>query len=189
MTNFKVKGKIVIGLTGGVSAGKSAAAAAFKKAGAFVVCADVLAAKHLGRQMPAVQKYFKTSDKKQIAARVFKNAAERKWLENLLHPQVIRDAAALLKKSAAKIAVFDVPLLYEAGLGRGFDLTVCINAAYETRQKRSKFAAADFKKRDAAQMPPPLKAQKADVVIFNEGTKKNLEAKILKLYSALTAEN
>ncbi|MDR0734318.1 MAG: dephospho-CoA kinase [Elusimicrobiota bacterium] len=189
MINFKARGKIVIGLTGGISAGKSLAAAAFRKAGAFVVCADALAAKHLDLQLPAVQKYFGTADKKQIAAQVFKNATKRKWLEHRLHPLIIKDAAAAFKKSAAKIVVFDAPLLYEAGLGRSFDLTVCINAAYKTRQKRSKLAMPDFKKREAAQMPLALKAQKADIVIFNEGTKKNLEAKILKLCSALKAEN
>ena len=189
MTNFKTRGKITIGLTGGISAGKSLASAAFRKAGAFVVCADALAAEHLAKQMPAVQKYFGTADKKQIAALVFKSAVKRKWLERKLHPPVIRDAAAALKKSAAKIAVFDAPLLCEAGLQNAFDLSVCINADYETRQKRSKLAAADFKKRDAAQMPPLCKAQKADIGIFNEGTKKDLEAKILKLCSALTAEN
>jgi dephospho-CoA kinase len=189
MTNFKTRGKIIIGLTGGVSAGKSAAAVAFKKAGAFVVCADALAAKHTALLLPAVQKYFKTTDKKQIAARIFKSAAARKWLERMLHPPIIKDAAAMLRETSAKIAVFDAPLLYEAGLGGGFDLTVCISAAYETRGKRSKFTAADFKRREAAQMPPQLKAQKADIVILNEGTKKDLEAKISKLCSALTAEN
>jgi dephospho-CoA kinase len=188
MTNFKARGKIVIGLTGGISAGKSVAAAAFRKAGAFVICADALAAEHLALQLPAVQKYFGTADKKKIAAQVFKSAAKRKWLERRLHPLIIKDAAATLKKSSAKVIVFDVPLLFEAGLQNSFDLVLCIYADTEVRRKRaalSRFAAGDFDARDDAQMPLMQKAQKADIVIFNNGAKRDLAVKISKFYRSL----
>ena len=185
MINFKTSGRITLGLTGAVSSGKSAAAARFKKCGALVINADELAAKHFALNAEKIKKYFGTDDKKQIAACVFKNPASRKWLESLLHPAAIKEAKQIIKNAGQKIIVFDAPLLFEAGLGNSFDLTICIYAAYDIRLCRAAFAVADFKARDGAQLPLDFKAANADIVIYNEGAKKDLEAKISKVYKAI----
>jgi len=180
--------KTVIALTGGISSGKSAAAAAFKKAGAFVICADNLAAKYFDANSAKIKKYFKTSNKKKIAQIIFKNAAKRKWLENLLHPLILEEARKQIKKSPAEIIVFEIPLLFEAGLQKSFDFVLCIYAGQQTRLKRTPFASADFKKRFLAQMPLEIKAQKSDFVIYNEGSQKELQQKITKLYKLIKEE-
>ena len=173
--------KIILGLTGGVSSGKSTAAAAFKRAGALVICADILAAKYFGLKIKEIQKYFGTCDRAQIAAEVFTDAKKRKWLEELLHPLISKEAKKIIKTAEESVIVFDAPLLFETGLQNSFDLVLCIYADFKIRQKRAAFSAADFKKRDAAQMPFEEKTRRADFVIYNEGTKKDLEAKIIKL--------
>ena len=185
MINFRKSGKIVLGLTGGISSGKSTAAAAFKKAGARVICADTLSAKYFGLKIEEIQKYFGTCGRPQIAAQVFTDGKKRKWLEELLHPLISKEAKKIIKTAKERVIVFDVPLLFEAGLQNSFDLVLCIYASFEIRQKRTSFTRADFKRRDAAQMPLEDKAAAADIVIHSETAKKDLEAKVIKFCKAI----
>ncbi len=188
MTDFKVKGKTVIGLTGSIASGKSAAAAIFKKLGAQVLSADELSAKHFVLNMPQIQSYFGTTDKQKIAAAVFASADKKLWLEKLLHPSILADAAQSIKESQNKIIVFDVPLLFESGLQTGFDLTVCITAPYDVRLKRAiarGLKEGDFKSRDSAQMPQEEKIKRAAAVFENNAALEDLEVKITKFYSGL----
>ena len=186
--DFKTKGKIIIGLTGGLASGKTAAAGFFEDGGALVICSDTLAAKHFALNSDKIKKLFGTADKKEIAALVFKDARKRKQLEALLHPLITKEAAQIIKAAKNRVIVFDMPLLYEAGFGSSFDLTLCVYAAQTTRAARALkkgISAADFKNRNAAQLPLEAKAQMADIVLYNEGTHAALRAKILKLYNNL----
>ena len=188
MTDFKVKGKTVIGLTGSIASGKSAAAAIFKNLGAQVLSADELSAKHFALKLPQIQTYFGTTDKQKIAATVFADGSKKLWLENLLHPAILADAAQSIKESQNKIFVFDVPLLFESGLQSSFDITLCITAPYELRLKRAVargLSEGDFKKRDSSQMPQEEKIKKAAVVLENDAQLEDLEVKIKKFYSSL----
>lgn len=188
MTDFKVKGKTIIGLTGSIASGKSAAAEIFKKLGAYVLSADELSTKNFALNMPQIQAYFGTADKQKIAAAIFADADKKIWLEKLLHPAVIADAAKLIKESDSKVIVFDVPLLFESGLQTGFDLTVCVIAPYDVRLKRAVLRGLkdwDFKNRDFAQIPQEEKVKKANVVFENNSSIKDLEVKITKFYSSL----
>lgn len=188
MTDFKVKGKTVIGLTGSIASGKSAAASIFKKLGAQVICADELSAKYFDFFRPQIQAYFGTKDRQKIAAAVFAEAEKRLWLEKLLHPAILADAAKLIKESQNKIIVFDVPLLFENNLEAGFNLTICITAPYQARLKRSLakgLSEGDFKNRDASQIPQEEKIKKANVVFENNSSIEDLEVKITKFYSSL----
>ena len=188
MTDFKATGKTVIGLTGSIASGKSAAAGMFKKLGAQVICADELSAKHFKILLPQIQAYFGTKDRQKIAAAVFADAAKRLWLEKLLHPAVLAEAAKVIKESQNKIIVFDVPLLFENNLQESFDLTVCVSAPYQTRLNRALakgLSEGDFKNRDASQMPQEEKIKKASFAFENNSSTEDLEVKITKFYSGL----
>ncbi|MDR0953605.1 MAG: dephospho-CoA kinase [Elusimicrobiota bacterium] len=187
--NFKKKGKIVLGLTGGISAGKSVAAGIFKDLGAEVICADTLAAKNFVLLEEKIKSYFETADKKEIAFAVFMDPTKKKWLERVLHPLILKDALEIISRTKKKIVIFDLPLLFEAGLEGGFDLVLCIYADYNLRLKRAltrKMTAVDFKQRDAAQMLLEEKAQRANIVFYNNKTRKDLEEKLIKFYKLLT---
>ncbi|MDR1941385.1 MAG: dephospho-CoA kinase [Endomicrobium sp.] len=191
MINFKTSGKIVVGLTGAMASGKSEASSIFKKAGAEVICADCLAAKYFNLTRVKIKNYFKTADKKLISKEVFQNAAKRKWLEKLLHPLILKEAAGIIKKTKNKIIVFDAPLLFEAGLQNAFDLTLCVYAEREESLERALskgVGAEDFKRRCRAQIAPERKAQMADIVLYNNASRKDLENKIKKLYKSLKKE-
>ena len=98
---MKVKGKIIIGLTGVIFSGKSAALGIFKKLGAGVLSADALV-KELYQDpkiTAKIKKLFNTADKEKITETVFKNASAREKLGALLHPLVMKIAAEKIKKS------------------------------------------------------------------------------------------
>lgn len=186
--NFRKRGSLVIGLSGGIASGKSTALKIFEKLGAEVVCSDTLAAQNFTLLKDKIQTYFKTEDKAEIASKIFKNAQDKKWLEKLLHPLVLKEAQAKIKQSRKKIIVFDIPLLFECGLEDSFDLTLCIYGDFDIRLKRAiarKMTKEDFINRDKAQLALEKKAQRANLVIFNNSNRKDLEEKIEKLFLIL----
>lgn len=186
--NFKKEGSLVIGLSGGIASGKSTALKIFEKLGAEIICSDALAAQNFDLLKDKIESHFNTTDKTQIADKIFKNAQDKKWLEKLLHPLVLKEAQARIKQSSKRIIVFDIPLLFECGLEDSFDLTLCIYCDFNIRLKRAisrKMAKQDFINRDKAQMLLEEKAQRANLVIFNNSNKRDLEEKIEKLFLIL----
>jgi len=187
--NFKKEGSLVIGLSGGIASGKSTALKTFERLGCEVICSDILAAQNFNLLKDRIENHFNTTDKAQIAQKIFKNAQDKKWIETLLHPLVLQEAKTKIKQSTKKIIVFDIPLLFECGLEESFDFTLCIYADFDIRLKRAifqrKMTKEDFINRDKAQMLLEEKAQRANFVIFNNSNKKDLEEKIEKLFLIL----
>lgn len=186
--DFKRKGKTVIGLTGGISGGKSTALGIFKELGAVTICADELSKKYFEVLKDKIREAFSSCDRAEIARRVFKDDVKRQWLENLLHPLILKEAAEIIDSAEENIVVFDLPLLFEAGLESSFDLTLCIYADDKIRLARALakgFKADDFKARDLKQTPLWVKAQKADIVIYNNESGKELKDKIERFFYIL----
>ena len=194
-----VPGRLVIGLTGGIAAGKSLALDCFRREGALVVSTDALAAEVL--TVPAcynriVRKFGRTIltngtlDKKRLAAEVFGSPAKRKWLEHLLHPEILKRARSLIEHSRKKIAVVEVPLLFEAGLAERFTLTVCVAAPAKARLARALrrgWTKDQFKAREAAQLGAEKKAGLADVTLDNGGTPAGLRKRVKWICRSLKA--
>ena len=186
--NFRRQGKTVIGLTGAISGGKSTALQVFEESGAEVICSDKLSRKYFDICKQEIYERFKSLGRTEIAETVFKDDTKRKWLENLLHPLIFKEALEIISASNKKIIVFDVPLLFETGLENSFDLTICIYTDDKIRLKRALekgFKKEDFLKRDLKQMPLEQKAQKAERVIYNNSDRKTLEEKIKRFFYIL----
>lgn len=189
--NFKAKNKVTLGLTGGILCGKSTLLAAFARCGAFTLSCDELVREISAR--PAVRKQiaalFATTDKAALAARVFSDVSARKKLEALLHPLVLKEVDKRLKKAKEPVRVAEVPLLFEAGLQDGFDLTVAVAApesALAARAAKRAMKKTDFLKRRKAQLPQREKAARADVCIVNDGAAASLDEKAAALYHAVS---
>jgi dephospho-CoA kinase len=193
-----VKGKTIVGLTGAVASGKSAALESFRKAGAFCVSTDALAKEVLTSGAcyhrilenfgPGVFLKDDSIDRNKLAQAVFSDKSKRKRLESILHPKILDRALSLIKKSNEKIIIVEVPLLFEAGLAKCFALTVCVDAPYGVRRKRAAargWTAGELKRRSAAQFAAGKKAALADVVINNGGSLKALGAEVGRLYASL----
>ena len=192
-----------IGLTGGIASGKSSVAALLQERGCPVLDADVYAREALAPGTPAsnavVARYGErvkkdgTSeiDRAGLGSIVFNDPNERSWLEQLVHPIVQRRFDdALRSLPDAPIVILMIPLLFEAGL-EAWCSEIWVVRCTELQQRerlmaRNNCTEAEAMQRIAAQWPIDIKAQRADSVINNSGTQKNLEAQINSLLEPTT---
>jgi dephospho-CoA kinase len=190
---------MVIGLTGGIGCGKSAAAACFAELGFNVVDADQLARQVL--ESPACISQLRARwgdaclgpegrpDRRWIAAKVFADSAELAFLEGLTHPEVAR-LRQLAVLDAKRHHVVEIPLLFEKNLTAGFALIVCVACSEETRRTRLlKKGLTDeaISGRIASQMPLSEKVKRSDVVFWNDGDLGFLRGQVAALVDRLPA--
>ena len=174
---------IVVGLTGGIATGKSTTADLFRERGIAVFDADRSVHHLLGVAGPAVAEICTvfgnealredgSIDRNLLGQRVFRNEADRRKLEQILHPLVARDREAFLarqRQDDAQMAVLDVPLLFEAGTDDLCDLVVVTTVEAEIQHERA--LARDGMTGDKltgilnSQMPLSEKVDRADFVL------------------------
>jgi dephospho-CoA kinase len=191
----------MIGLTGGIGAGKSAVAARLAELGATVIDSDRLAravvetgteglAQVVAAFGPEILDADGALDRAALARRVFGDDNARKRLEGIIHP-LVRDRAAELTAAAPPDAVIvnDVPLLVEAGLARLYDKVIVVLASEETRLARLTgqrgMSVDDARARIAAQATDEQRRAVADVVIVNDGTMAELVEQVDAVWAAL----
>jgi dephospho-CoA kinase len=190
---------IAVAITGGIGAGKSEALYAFQKAGAATVSSDEIV-HHLLRTDPDVKAAIVRElgeevldgdgavDRKRVAKIVFGDRAKLDFLEQLLHPLVSaeymrwRDQLAELP-NPPRVAVTEVPLLYETGGDKRFDKVVVITAPAKLREQRRRVARDD---RDARLLPDREKVKRADFAYVNTGTLEDLDAWVAGVMEKLT---
>ncbi|MGD9592293.1 MAG: dephospho-CoA kinase [Candidatus Berkiella sp.] len=114
----------IIGLTGGLGAGKTAAADFFKQVGVPIIDADVIAKSLVTQNSPALSKiveHFGTQillengelNRSALREIIFENPLERKWLENLLHPEIRTRIKQQIKEVTYPYCIVVIPLLAE----------------------------------------------------------------------------
>ena len=186
-----IKGCFIIGLTGTPASGKSAALKLFEAEGVFCVSADALAKevltdpecynRILKKFGPEIVLKDGLPDRRGLSLEIFGDSSKRKWLEGLLHPEILKRTYSLIKKSHAKIAAVEAPLLFEAGLKDCFAFTVCVSAPLKVRRERALkrgWSRGELAGRETAQFSAERKASMADLVISNDGGLKALKIKI-----------
>jgi dephospho-CoA kinase len=182
---------VVIGLCGGVGAGKSAVARAFARAGAFVSDSDVAAREVLGRAdvRDRLVEWWGGSgpgsilddqgrvDRAKVADRVFGDATERARLEGLVHPLIHAQRRVQMAEARAqgrRVFVIDAPLLLEAGVDKICDEVVFVDAPRAVRLARVKasrgWSEHELDRREAAQWPLDRKRAASGYVITSGGT-------------------
>jgi dephospho-CoA kinase len=127
-------------------------------------------------------------DRAAIARLVFNDPDALDWLEELLHPKVVREHAAWREKvskgsNPPPLTVAEVPLLYETGGESRFDAVVVITAPAEVRAQRR--AVPDDRERRL--LPEAEKLQLADYAYVNDGTLEELDAFVADVVAHLTA--
>ncbi|MFT3865376.1 MAG: dephospho-CoA kinase [Solirubrobacterales bacterium] len=189
---------LTIGLTGGIAAGKSEALAAFGRLGAATLSSDAvvhdllegepLRGEMAARWGPEVAPEGAPTDRARIGGIVFADPEELRWLESRIHPAVGAETAAWIQALPAdtKVAVIEVPLLFEGGREKVFDTTVSIVAAEDVRRERAAARGhALVDAREARQLTQEEKARRADHVVVNDGSVADLEASLSALLAKL----
>ncbi len=170
---------IVLGLTGSVGMGKSATAKMFAEEGVPVFDADAevhrlyegKAAAAIEAVFPGVTKEGRV-DRKLLSARVVGDGEALMRLESIVHPLVRearREFLARARASSAKVALVDIPLLFETNGDEGIDKIVVVSAPPEVQKKRvlarEGMTEEKFNAILARQMPDSEKRKRADFVI------------------------
>lgn len=194
----------IIGILGGVASGKSTVAEQFVQLGAGLLDAD--RAGHEALRLPHVEAAARQRwgeaifgadgriDRAKLARVVFAHGAdgqrERKYLEQLTHPEIGRllseQADALAAKT--KVAVLDAALMLEAGWDKLCEKTVFVEAPREARLARAMargWDEEDFAAREGAQESLNRKRTLADAIIDNSGSPERTQAQVEQYWSSL----
>jgi dephospho-CoA kinase len=191
-----------IALTGGIATGKSYVVTRLRAAGVPVVDADVLAHAAVARGTPgldAVVARFGANvltpegelDRARLGAVVFADDAARRDLEAIIHPVVRREIAAFFARlpGETRLAVADIPLLYETHRERQFDKVIvvaCLPSTQLTRvMARDGLSREQAERRIAAQLPIDEKVRRADYVIRTDGAFEETDAQVAQILAML----
>lgn len=197
---FRPRSPVVIGIVGGIAAGKSAVAERFAAHGLRHVDADRHARAVSQRKdvLAEVAAAFGPAvvqssgfDRAAMAALVFRDPTARTRLEAILHPRIRQDILAELAaaRAAGQSALLDVPLLFENGLSEHCDHVVFVDAPDAVRQTRAAgrgWAEGELARREQAQLPLAEKQARADFVIDNGGDRATMAAQVASLLAQLS---
>ena len=185
----------VVGLTGGIGSGKSAAAERFRALGIAVVDADVESRRVVEPGEAALDTIVARFgaevlgddgrlDRPRLRERVFQDADQRRWLERLLHPLINRRMAEQLREAASPYAVLVNPLMRTRDPRAQRILVIDVPKALQVRRTMARDGVDEAQARAvlAAQIDRRQRRSFADDVIVNDATLAELRATVDALH-------
>jgi len=193
-----------VALTGGIATGKSYCLTRFAELGAMTIDADALAREALSVGSPglaAVVSIFGNGivagdgslDRAALGRVVFSDPKARAQLESIVHPEVYRRIREWYANvpSAARVAIADIPLVFETGHTHDFDAVVVAACAPEEQVRRviarDGLPERDARARIAAQWPIEEKVRRAAHVIWTDRGFSETDRQVRDLYDRLSA--
>lgn len=193
---------MLVGLTGGIGSGKSAAADRFAELGIDVVDADLASRAVVEPGMPALLKITEhfgeqllltngTLDRAKLRSIVFAKVEERKWLQGLLHPLISQYLQDQIAESTSPYCLLVNPLLLESGQARWCDEIVVVDVSEEVQISRT-MARDDNSRRQveaivAAQLKRSDRLAQASRTLTNDGDLDYLYRQVDSLHQELLA--
>ena len=189
--------KFVVGITGGIGSGKSAAAEEFARLGATVVDTDLIARELTetgGAALPHIKSLFGAAfitqqgamDRDAMRKHVFSDPAAKQALEKLLHPMIRVEADRRIAGSKGPYVIYVVPLLIESGGQRDRVQRILVVDAPEELQvervrTRSGLSDKEIRSIIAQQAARQARLAAADDVIENSGSLDALRKQVAAL--------
>jgi dephospho-CoA kinase len=184
-----------LALTGTIGSGKSTVLGYFKRLGAVVVECDAIVHEELVKNRALRQRLVRSFgdgiltrgriDRKKLAHHVFGDEALTRQLNSLVHPLVKRRLLDFLRRTRRRVAVAEVPLLFEAGLEPYFDGVVGVVVDPRVLSQRWRrlghTRSHEIRRRSRQQMSPEAKIARCDFIIDNSFTRKRTYAQVKKL--------
>lgn len=196
---------VVIGIVGGIAAGKSFVTKEFIAQGAEHFDADKEAKElynlpsvvsEIKKRWPTVVDSKNVVDKSRLAQIVFspteQGARELNELNALLHP-ILNGAFItwLKKRKDARLVILDAPLLLEAGMDSLIDYLVFVDADFDVRQKRAAergWDPGEIVRREARQLPLCEKKERADFCVDSSSSSSDVKKQVAKIVETLFQE-
>jgi len=185
---------MIVGLTGAIGAGKSTVARLLAERGAIVVDTDAIARAVVEPPSPlldSIARIFGPEmigpggrlDRARLARKVFADDEQRRRLNELFHPEILkRTLAEIGRHPSSAIVVVVVPLLFESDFERNCQVTVAVVASADARRRRvlerGGITEEDAAARMRTQLPDDEYARRAQIVIANEGDFQALEREV-----------
>ena len=187
----------ILGLTGGIGSGKSAASQWFETQGICVVDADIVAREVVAAGQPALKQIQDCFgdwvlldngelDRRALREHIFKVPSARQQLEHITHPAIRESIIQQLANAHSDYAILVSPLLFETNQHQLTHRNLLIDASVELQTQRASQRdgqdAAQIKKIIAAQMSREIKQQHADDIVQNDGQLEYLYAQLEPLH-------
>lgn len=198
---------MVVGLTGAIASGKSLVSAEFKRLGAFIIDADLVARRVVEPGMDAYNEIVAefgqgivspdgSLDRKALGRIVFSDRDRLAALNRITHPRIIdeieRELAVIRQGHPGAIIVVDAALIIELGLHRKMDRIVVVYSdeerCVERMMRRDGLSESEAQERLEAQMPLKEKLAYADYIIGNSGDMAETVWRAREVFDALASE-
>lgn len=193
-----------IGITGGIGSGKTTVSQYLMDKGYAVIDADKVAKELVKKGSPAllelvrifgVQVLTKEGelDRTSLAAIVFTDPEQKRRLDQMMHPRILERIESLIEDMSGDEVVFvDAALIFEAGWDKFFDQIWLVDAMDETRleriRKRDDLTREQVLERMNAQLDSFERRQRADRVLWNEGSKEELREQVERMLTELKGD-
>ncbi len=195
--------RLILGLTGGIGSGKSAASQWFETQGICVVDADIVAREVVSIGQPAlaqIQQQFGDwaiqdngeLNRRALRDHIFADATARHALESITHPAIRSSIIQQLAAARSPYAILVSPLLFETAQHQLTQRTLLIDAPESLQLQRA--SQRDFQSVEqiqsiiASQMSREQKIQLADDVVLNDGDLEHLYAQLASLHQEYLAQ-
>ncbi len=187
----------IIGVTGGIGSGKTAVTDEFNRLGITIIDADVAARTVVAKGNPALkeianrfgQDIILTSgelDRAALRSIVFKDSAQRKWLEELTHPLIRQEIIQGLQQAKSPYVILASPLLLESGQNTLVDITLVVDVPVELQIERTisrdNNSPAQVQAIMKAQLPRQERLKRATHVIVNDKDLTQLHKEVAKFH-------
>lgn len=197
--------QLLVGITGGIGAGKSAVATVFREAGYPVFSADEIAREVVRPGSSALKeirllfgakaiKMDGNLDRPYVREKITADPSLRQKLDAITHPRIQRRSLELAQAAfdgGAEIVFYEAPLLFEANSDHSMDKVICVHAPDEVRIERTikrdgstRIAAEQLL---AAQMPQDEKMRKSDYLVRNSGNLAEMKINAMEVLKELQA--
>lgn len=187
----------ILGLTGGIGSGKSAASTWFETQGITVVDADIVAREVVEKGQPALQKIHAAFgdwvllengelNRRALREHIFKDPNARQTLEHITHPAIRQSIIHQLQSATSPYVILVSPLLFETNQHELTDHTLLIDATEELQIQRASQrdgqSIEQIHQIIQAQMPRQQKQQLADDIVLNDGHLEHLHRHLKTLH-------
>jgi len=193
-----------IGITGGIGSGKTTVSHYLLDNGYFVIDADKVARELVEKGTPVLQELVGTFggqiltedgelDRRALAEIAFSNPSQKKQLDQVMHHRILEKIELMMENlPSAEVVFVDAALIFEAGWNQYFDQVWLVDASEEIRRERIRMrddlTRVQILERMNAQLNSYERRQRADRVLWNEGSKEELYEQVERLLNNLKGD-